>query len=65
MPFDIILAMSITFTTDNAAYQSPEGGLDRLAIADSVNKVAEDIKSGLSSGVVMDVNGNKVGAWKL
>lgn len=57
--------MSITFTTDNAAYQSPEGGLDRLAIADSVNKVAEDIKSGLSSGVVMDVNGNKVGAWKL
>ena len=36
-----------------------------MAIADSVNKVAEDIKSGLSSGVVMDVNGNKVGAWKL
>lgn len=65
MPFDIILAMSITFTTDNAAYQLPEGGLDRWAIADSVNKVAEDIKSGLSSGVVMDVNGNKVGAWKL
>lgn len=57
--------MSITFTTDNAAYQLPEGGLDRWAIADSVNKVAEDIKSGLSSGVVMDVNGNKVGAWKL
>ena len=57
--------MSITFTTDNAAYQSPEGGLDRWAIAASINEVAEDIKSGLSSGVVMDVNGNKVGAWKL
>ena len=57
--------MSITFTTDNAAYQLPEGGLDHWAIADSVNKVAEDIKNGLSSGVVMDVNGNKVGAWKL
>ena len=57
--------MSITFTTDNAAYQLPEGGLDRWAIAASINEVAEDIKNGLSSGVVMDVNGNKVGTWKL
>ena len=65
MPFDIILAMSITFTTDNAAYQLPEGRLDRWAIAASINEVAEDIKNGLSSGVVMDVNGNKVGPWKL
>lgn len=57
--------MTINFTTDNAAYQGPEGGIDRWAIAASINEVAEDIKNGLSSGIVMDINGNKVGTWKL
>lgn len=59
--------LKITIKTGNAAYSENdvltyEG---RYALRADLNKIAEDIIDGKDQGVVIDINGNKVGEWDL
>lgn len=38
---------------------------DDLAVAAALRKVAQELDNGKPAGIVMDVNGNKVGEWRL
>lgn len=54
--------------TGGAAFCNPETGEeDELAegyeVARILEKIAKEIRQGKQSGVVMDLNGNKVGSW--
>lgn len=53
--------MKIEFKTGNAAFD--EYG-DR-EVRRILEKIADDIESGHTSGVIMDINGNKIGHWEL
>ena len=48
-------------STGNAAFTDGP----REEIARILRKVANDITDGKEGGVILDVNGNKVGAWDL
>ena len=55
---------------DNAAFREfaeypNEGELDFPIVADSLHNVADKIERGLTSGNIIDYNGNKVGTWKI
>jgi len=59
--------VNITFATDNDAYRDPADArmLDRYGVAETIREIAEAVEGGRESGVVMDVNGNRVGEWSL
>jgi len=53
--------MKIEFDTDNAAFEEDLAGeVDRI-----LRHVAHEVRVGLTTGHVRDVNGNRVGEWSL
>ena len=54
--------MKITFNTDNAAFE-------HYGMAFQVRHIFQDIlgeiECGQTSGVIMDLNGNKIGKWEI
>jgi hypothetical protein len=50
----------ITFKIDNAEFE--ENGRDET-IANVLERVAEQIRRGVSGGIVRDVNGNRIGDY--
>jgi len=52
--------MKIEFDTDNAAFEdAPTSECCHI-----LNKIAESISYGETSGAIMDFNGNKIGSWE-
>jgi hypothetical protein len=59
----------VTMTMRTAAFFDPEGGIDGLEPARILHKLADDIEAigvtGGEAGVLLDLNGNTVGAWRI
>ena len=57
--------MEINFKTSNAAFDEEcDGSLEYETIR-ILKEICEKIENGYDHGVIMDINGNKVGSWKL
>ena len=59
---------SLNIDCDNAAFDNSEGGgSQEIELARILRLLAETIEwnHGLKSGIVRDINGNKVGNWEL
>ena len=52
--------MKIEYTEDNAAFS---GGTAPAENARILRKIADQVEEGRTDGVIMDVNGNRVGTW--
>ena len=62
--------LEIKFKTDNAAFHDCENDefdaeCERCECARLLKEIAEALERGYTSGPVMDINGNHVGAWSL
>ena len=63
--------MQIKFKTENAAFGVDEEDADArhlIKISESkriLEKIIFDIFSGKNEGSIIDINGNKIGQWKL
>lgn len=58
----------LEISTDGAAFRDPFSGeedevMEVTEIRSLLAKVSYELEHGRSSGVIMDVNGNKVGSW--
>ena len=53
--------MKIEFTTSNAAFDE----YGDYEVARILEDIAEKVKAGRSGGVIMDINGNRIGEWEL
>lgn len=58
----------LEISTDGAAFRDPFSGeedevMEATEIRSLLAKVSYELEHGRSSGVIMDVNGNKVGSW--
>ena len=54
--------------TGGAAFCNPDTGkedawCEGLELKRIFKKIMDDIEHGMTSGVIMDINGNKVGSW--
>lgn len=54
--------MKIEFSTDTAAFEETYREAEVIRI---LKKIQEDIWNCRSHGSIMDINGNKIGSWKL
>lgn len=54
--------MSLTFLTDNAAFEGADKALETARI---LRDIADDIEEGKDAGIARDGNGNNVGSWRL
>ena len=59
--------MNITITTDNAAFDGDNKGVELARILHEIAEKAAltAIGNGVTSGTCWDINGNKVGYWSL
>lgn len=60
---------SCEFKTGGAAFRDPCTGdeddfTECAEIARILGKIQEELTHGETSGIVMDLNGNKIGSWK-
>ena len=55
--------MKIEFNTDNAAFQDYD--YTYLMIARTIDKVADDVRDGETSGIIRDANGNTIGKFEV
>lgn len=58
----------LNIKTGNAAYLTEEGteyDQSNYELIRNLHGVIEKLNNGYTEGVVMDINGNKVGEWKL
>lgn len=55
--------ISVTVTTDNAAFRHDDGTLNRDEAARVLTEAAEKIRDGADTGTVLDYNGNAVAAF--
>ena len=58
------------FKTSNDAFRNPYTGeeSERHKVSETIKtltKVAESLMNGKTDGVIMDINGNKIGKWSL
>lgn len=58
----------LEISTDGAAFRDPFSGeedevMEATEIRSLLAKVSCELEHGRNSGVIMDVNGNKVGSW--
>ena len=53
--------MNIEFKTDNDAFQD---GNDVAEISRILDKIRDSVLEGQEDGVIHDLNGNRIGAWK-
>lgn len=59
----------LEISTSGAAFRNPFSGeedevMEAAEIRSLLAKVSCELEHGRSSGVIMDVNGNKVGSWR-
>ncbi len=58
------MSFSLRIKTDNDAFQDGDGG--KIEIARILRDIIEDLEAGREGeAVVRDINGNRVGEWKL
>ena len=59
--------LKIEIKTGNAAYSDDDKLTDkgRLNLAANLKVIANMIACGESDGIIMDINGNKVGIWEV
>lgn len=57
--------MKIEFTTENAAFDEECGGSLEYETIRILGEICEKIEIGYTEGSIIDINGNKVGYWKL
>lgn len=57
--------MKIEFTTENAAFSEECGGSLEYETIRILGEICENIEIGCTEGSIIDINGNKVGYWKL
>ena len=57
--------MRIKFDTKNAAFDEDCGGGLELQSIEILKEIIEKLENGAKEGNCFDVNGNKVGEWKL
>lgn len=57
--------VKIEFDTDGAAFRDGDDYLDLWAVATQIDAVANQIFNGATKGNIIDVNGNKVGTFKV
>ena len=62
--------MKIEFNTNNTAFQNdytgePDEYYKRMEIKRILDKIAVDVCYGYDQGSVIDINGNKIGTWKI
>ena len=57
--------MKIEFTTGNAAFSEECGGNLEYETIRILGEICENIEIGCTEGSIIDINGNKVGYWKL
>ena len=57
--------MKIEFTTENAAFNEECGGSLEYETIRILGEICENIEIGCTEGSIIDINGNKVGYWKL
>jgi predicted DNA-binding WGR domain protein len=53
---------SLKFKTSNAAF---DNDFKEEEISRILTKIAEQVKNGYTDNVILDVNGNNIGSWKL
>lgn len=53
--------------TSNAAYRDDDYNLDssNYELIRNLKSVIHKLESGYDEGIIMDINGNRVGEWKL
>ena len=56
--------MKIEFSTDNAAFGDDEYSF-WSEYTRIIARINDQVASGIKSGVIMDINGNKIGEWSL
>lgn len=57
--------MIIEFETSNAAFDEDCGGNKRLEINRVLKDIQDRILAGCTAGTIIDINGNKIGYWRL
>lgn len=57
--------MKIEFVPDVFGYAAFQDGNDGFEMARILRRVADQIEGGFRSGVMHDVNGNRVGVWSM
>jgi len=59
--------MKIQFKTDNAAfeYDKSEISYKEEEISRILCKIARQVESGNTRGLVIDINGNRIGEWEI
>lgn len=57
--------MKIEFTTENAAFSEECGGSLEYETIRILGEICEKIEMRCTEGSIVDINGNKVGEWKL
>ena len=57
--------MKIEFTTENAAFSEECGGSLEYETIRILGEICENIEIGCTEGSIIDINGNKIGDWKL
>lgn len=57
--------MKIEFTTGNAAFDEECGGSLEYETIRILREICGKIEIGCTEGSIIDINGNKVGYWKL
>ena len=57
--------MRIKFDTKNAAFSEECGGGLEWQSIEILKEIIEKLENGTKEGICFDVNGNKVGEWKL
>jgi hypothetical protein len=53
--------MKIEFKTGNAAFE----GEDNYEVVRILRDIADQVERGCALGIIIDINGNKVGKWDL
>lgn len=57
--------MIIEFDTNNSAFDNSDGLHGRAEIARILRNIADKVEEGRVDGSIRDINGNRVGNWKL
>ena len=57
--------MQIQMQTSNAAFRDENGKLDLPSVARTLHEIADKVDAGKAEGVIIDVNGNAVGKFKV
>lgn len=63
--------MKIQFSTENAAFKSLDGNevmddiYKRKEVARILKRITAYVESGNDDGLIMDINGNKIGEWSI